>query len=318
MRIPAWTGLRFWPETQDGQQVPLRDRLGVLAAAVLVVLAALPNGERGEDVSGQRSRLAAAFAPAPPVRETMIAAYGGAPYTYPSDVKIEKAGSHNFIVRDVAWDAEPFRHPLYYGARIVQWGSGGAFGGMLDFTHAKVMARLDEEKEFQGTLRGAPAPARAVLRDIFHKLEFSHGHNILTLNGLLRLPAFAGYFSPYLGVGGGITLPHSEVQIKREPGNARTYEYQFAGAAGQALAGIEIRFARISLFIEYKFTFAPYRIPLSENDSTATLVEDVWGQFRRWAAGEPPPGGTLATDLASHHLVSGLGVRVFAAPAPAD
>ena len=86
----------------------------------------------------------------------MFAGYGGVPYTYPSNVAIKKAGLHDVTVEDVAWDGEPFRNPIYYGARIVRFG-GGRFGTMLDFTHSKAIARLAEEATFDGTLNGAPA-----------------------------------------------------------------------------------------------------------------------------------------------------------------
>ena len=70
------------------------------------------------------------------------------------------------------------------------------------------------------------------------KLEFSHGHNMLTLNGLYRLPARIGRISPYLGVGAGISIPHSEIQFREDL--TRTYEYQYTGPAFQALFGSKI------------------------------------------------------------------------------
>ncbi len=243
----------------------------------------------------------------------MIAAYTGAPYTSPGDVTVRKRGVHDFTVENVTWDGKPFEDPIYYGARLVRWYEGGAVGAMADFTHSKAIARLTEEKEFSGTLSGAPAPARAVLEKIFHKLEFSHGHNILTFNGLMRLPSLAVGLSPYVGLGGGVALPHTEVHLARQ--KARTYEYQFAGFAGQAVLGLEFRLPRVSLFLEYKFSLAPYRVPLSERNSRATLVEDLWLQWRSSIADEEPPGGTLATTLASHQIISGIGVR-FGGPRP--
>jgi len=243
----------------------------------------------------------------------MFAGYSGVPYTYPSDVTIKKSGLHDFTVKNVEWDGKPFVNPIYYGARIVRFGAGRT-GAMLDFTHSKALARLDEEAAFTGTLAGAPAPERAKLRDIFKKLEASHGHNMLTLNGLFRLPTFAPRLQPYVGLGAGVSLPHSEVQLAAS--KERTYEYQMAGPVAQALVGLEIRTARVSYFLEYKFTWAPYEMPLSERDGS-WLPLDLWKQFQAWMSGEEPPGGRLTTQLTSHQGIFGLGIRsapVTAAP----
>lgn len=249
---------------------------------------------------------------APPGSELMFAGYSGVPYTYPSDVAVLKPGLHDFTVKDVAWDGKPFVNPIYYGARIVRFGSG-PIGTMLDFTHSKTLARLAEEAAFTGTLNGAPAPERATLRDIFQKLEASHGHNILTLNGLLRLPSLTPRLQPYVGLGAGVSLPHSEVHFANA--DKRTYEYQVAGLAGQALVGIELRTARMSYFFEYKFTFAPYEMPLTEREGTL-LPFDLWRQFRDWLSGTEPPGGRLTTTFASHQGVFGLGIRSAPVAAP--
>jgi lipid A oxidase len=88
----------------------------------------------------------------------------------------------------------------------------------------------------------------------------------------------------------------------------RTYEYQVAGAVGQALIGFEIRTARVSYFFEYKFTLAPYLMPLSEQDGS-WLPLDLWRQFRNWMSGEEPPGGYASTELTSHQGIFGLGIR---------
>ena len=292
------------------------DILSTLFAGVaLVTVAASVLTEQTADVSTP-SNAAAESAPAalaPPGAEWMFAGYSGVPYTYPSDVTVTKTGLHDFTAKDVGWDGKPFINPIYYGARIVRFGEG-RFGGMLDFTHSKTIARLKEDAAFTGTLNGAPAPARATLSEIFRRLEASHGHNMLTLNGLLRLASIGPRFQPYVGLGAGVSLPHAEVQMANA--DKRTYEYQVAGAVGQALIGLEIRTARVSYFFEYKFTFAPYRMPLSEQDGS-WLPLDLWRQFRNWMSGEEPPGGYAATQLTSHQGIFGLAIRsapVAAAP----
>lgn len=234
--------------------------------------------------------------------ETVVGAYGGAPYTYPSPVTIGRPGD-SFTMDPVHWYTDPFHNPIYYGARIIRWFSGRA-GLMLDFIHSKAIAERDKETSFSGTIDGKPLPPRARISDFVNKLEFSHGHNMLMLTGLMRLPGLGPRLSPYAGLGGGVLLPHTEVELA-QGNHPRTYEYNFAGPTGQALVGLEIRLSRMSFFIEYKFTYADYEAPLSEKNGS-WLGADLWRQLKRWIDSEPPPGGHVATTVASHQVVSGL------------
>lgn len=306
----AWSrGLRPAPTAN------LADSLSALfAATALAVVSAPIVIEQAVDgsQSGSARTSAVETTLAPPGREVMFAGYGGVPYTYPSNVVVKKDGLQDFTAKDVAWDGKPFVNPIYYGARIVRFGDG-RLGTMLDFTHSKALARLDDDVSFEGTLNGAPAPARARLRDIFRKLEASHGHNMLTLNGLLRLPSITARIQPYVGIGAGVTLPHSEVGFAKA--EKRTYEYQYAGPVGQALIGLELRTARVSYFLEYKFTYAPYEMPLTEREGS-WLPLDLWNQVRDWMSGAEPPGGRLTTTYTSHQGIFGLGIRSAPIAAP--
>lgn len=314
----AWPG---WVRP-DLQWVPL-DRAA--AAVGIALMLASVAGQWQQTTAGDPPSKAGARAAeaaeaaralsAAPTRELMVAGYGGAQFTYPSNVSLKNLPAQDFTAERVGWNGEPFKSPIYYGARIVRWLGTGRTGTMLDFTHSKVLARLEQTSAFSGILNGAPAPARAVLGDVFQRLEFTHGHNMLTLNGLWRLPSLAPRLSPYVGLGVGISLPHTEVQLKN--GAPRTYEYQYTGPAAQALLGLEVRFARISYFIEYKFTFARYEAPITHRDGSILFV-DLWHQLQRWLGGEKPPGGFVSTLLASHQLISGLGVRAAAAPVTSD
>jgi hypothetical protein len=244
-------------------------------------------------------------------RETVIGAFTGVPYTYPTPAHFENPGAKaatDFTIDPVHWYTDPFKSPIYYGARIAHWFTSGKAGTGVDFIHSKAIAKLDEEANFSGTLDGQPLPARAPIKDVVDKMEFSHGHNMLLLNGFLRLPSIGARISPYVGAGAGALLPHTEVELTN--GNhPRTYEYNYAGPAGQALAGVEIRLAKLSVFVEYKFTYGHYGAPLSEVDGS-WLPLDLWRQAKRWLAGEPPPGGHISTEIVSHQVVGGIAVRL--------
>lgn len=244
--------------------------------------------------------------------ELLIAAYGGAPSTYASDVRIERPGTE-MTVHDVDWQGKPFDDPIYYGVRIARWFPHSSLGAMVDFTHSKAYAPLDQEAKLSGSRDGQPLPPVAAVGDLFHKLEFTHGHNMLTLNLLYRLPSLGAFISPYVGIGLGAALPHTEVQLKGI--GQRTYEYQYVGPAGQFLMGIELRIPRLSYFIEYKFTHASYRAPLQNRDGGA-LPWDLWNQFQRWMSGRTPAGGWASTSLTSHQIIGGMGVRTVPAVAP--
>jgi hypothetical protein len=307
-----------WSGTRDDAGTANRiERLSVLAAAILLTASTaatvLEQSALDSEPGAAASSSSGAGPTTLPTKETMVGAYGGAPYTYPSPVHVHKEGGEDFTMDPVHWKGEPFHNPIYYGARVMQWFTGGKAGMMLDFIHSKARAELDKEADLSGQIDGQQLAPRARVKDIFNKLEFSHGHNMLLFTGLLRLPSIGARLSPYVGAGAGVLLPHTEVGLTA-PGHPRTYEYNYAGPAGQALVGFEVRLARMSFFVEYKFTYADYEAPLSQMEGS-WLGADLWRQLQRWLNGEPPAGGHVDTDIVSHQVVSGIAVRFAARPA---
>lgn len=296
----------LWPR-QSGTlpSLPKTIQIAVTTATMglLVAAAALPDDR---DAAPAGASAAPASTAHNPGRESDFGAYLGAPYHYPSDFHLKKTGVTDLTIKDIPWYTNPFENPLYYGVRFQRWFEGGRLGTMLDFTHSKVYAPMKEgERTFEGTLDGKPAPASAKIGDYFNKLEWTHGHNMLTLNGLLRLPSL-GVISPYAGVGAGMSFPHSEIHLKTD--EKRTYEYQYTGPCAQALFGLEFRLRTGSIFIEYKFTAADYWGPLTGRDGTWFPI-DMWRQFSRWWSGEEPPNGWAGSKLVSHQVIGGFLVR---------
>lgn len=281
--------------------------LGVTAATIagidVLPMSDVPDARASADAAptGGTGRFSLAAA------EWQAGGYGGVSYTHPSVVEFKNPGRTDLRVEGFGWIGRPFKSPIYYGLRTIAWQPSSPFGAMLDFTHAKAIANAEDTATFTGTRDGKPMPKQAKIGDTFRHLEFSHGHNIVTLNAMARL-GMLQRIRPYAGAGAGITLPHTEIGFKDD--NARTYTYQWAGFAGQALAGIEIPLGRVSVFVEYKFTYAPYRVPLSHEPYGWLLVTDLWDQLRDWWTGRAPPGGWAATNLATHHGVGGVLVRV--------
>ncbi len=294
------------------------DRLSAaLAAAVLATWAfqMVLVETADSDQSTRQAKVEAAAQPHPetstPQREYVIAGYGGAPYTHPSDVHFGKPGVTDMTAHKLNWEGRPFKSPVYYGIRTTAWSGGSPFGAMLDFTHSKTISQRGQEIELSGTRNGQRMPDRAKVDDVFRHLEFSHGHNTLVLNGLVRLADLVPQFGPYVGGGIGVALPHTEVGFR--DGEPRTYEYQFVGPAAQALVGMELRLPRVSLFVEYKFTIAHYQAPMTQRDG-GWFPEDFLRQLTGYWRGDVPAGGLLTTTLASHQVAAGLGVRFRPAP----
>jgi hypothetical protein len=294
------------------------DRLGAIAALLALAVAAGPHiapkplmMETGEASATKRTGGGQDLATAES-KQWRVGGYLGTSDTIDSIVRIQRPGAEasriDMTVDGFAWLGQPFKSPIYYGARVQRVPEQMGLGGMVDFIHAKAIADAKATATFTGTRNGQPVPPKARIGDVFSHLEFSHGHNILTLNGLFRMPQLFAGLRPYIGLGGGVSLPHTEVGFKGE--RERTYEYQYAGLAGQILVGVELPIGRTATFIEWKFTFAPYSVPLSHEPRGHLLFTDLWRQFQAWRSGTPPPGGVLSTTLATNHLVGGVMVRV--------
>lgn len=282
------------------------DRAAAIAAAALITVAAAMPQERDAELTGARAAGSADFARALPGRETAIGAYLGAPYHYPSDFKLTRPDGGKLTLKDVEWYTRPFDNPLYYGARVQRWFENGRTGTMIDFLHSKAYSPFEQTPKMEGTLDGQPAPDGKKIGDLFKKLEFTHGHNMLTFNGLMRFANFSPRVLPYVGIGAGVSLPHSEMHYEKDP--ARTYEYQYTGPTAQVLFGLEFRTRTGAVFLEYKFTIADYRAPVTHRDGS-WLPLDLWAQFSRWRSGEAPPGGWGETRLSSHQVIGGFLAR---------
>jgi len=197
--------------------------------------------------------------------EATISVFGGANFSPDSDVDYVFSDGRTGDI-SVDWDGESFEAPPYYGVRAAWWlEQKPNFGVALEFTHAKVAAD--------------PLPAD------FSTLEFTDGINFVTINGMYR-HKFDNGFTPYVGVGAGITVPN--VEVDDGPGGIlETNEYQVTGFAAQAFVGVDYAFTdRWSVFGEFKSTYG-------EVDA------DLEG------------GGELNTDIISNQIILGITFKVF-------
>ncbi len=218
--------------------------------------------------------------------EWFASGYLGAASTQVSDVELSLPGGTNLTFNDVSWDDESFSGPIYYGLRTGYWFEGRPNWGIaVDFSHAKMMSDPNQMVQVSGTRQGTPVAGQERLGDTFDELSFSHGHNLLTLNGMYRWMElgrseqdFLSRLQPYVLAGLGVAYPHVEVVLA---GND-TYEYQAAGIAAQAGGGLDLDITRwLSIFAEYRLSYAE-------------IDADLAG------------GGSLQTEPWTHHFTSGV------------
>jgi hypothetical protein len=261
-----------------------------------------------------------ATAASTPGREILISGYISQPLYRRSDVHMTRPDGTDVRLKALGWDGDALMFPIDGGIRSVEW--WGSAGLMVDFLHNKAVARLGkgahgrkikngiiEDVETEGTLAGKPAPSPVKLTDVFERLEFTHGHNVLLFTGLVRPPAFTPRIRPSFGLGAGFALPHVEVWFPGGARDDRTSEYQYAGPAAQAVAGIEIRTGRMSYFLEYKLSWAHIAAALTGDESWADflLPGDLLRQFGRWWRGEEPRLGRIETTLFAQQAAFGAG-----------
>ncbi|KAA0699615.1 porin family protein [Neorhizobium sp. P12A] len=182
--------------------------------------------------------------------EMQLSIYGGVQGATGSNVKTSDGADF-----DPNWSGKSFANPPYYGIRGTWWLDDlnkPDWGISLDYTHAKVY----------GDLGNTPG---------WSHFEFTDGLNLLTVNGLYRFQDPSRKWTPYVGLGAGINVPH--VEVTRASG--RTFDYEFGGLALQAQAGVSYQITKHwSTFLEYKGNYSFVNdVPI---DSGATLKTNVF------------------------------------------
>lgn len=153
------------------------------------------------------------------------------------------------------WDGKSFEMPPYWGVRgtywLDEWGYSD-FGVALDFSHSKVYAR-------KATLNKTPG---------WTHFEFTDGLNLATANVLYRFKGDRDW-TPYIGAGAGVNVPH--VEVSRPSGE--TSEYQLGGFTGQTLVGLDYKFTdNISAFTEWKFNYSRLDVDIDSGDRLKTNI----------------------------------------------
>lgn len=153
------------------------------------------------------------------------------------------------------WEGKSFVMPPYYGLRGTWWLDDVGMpnvGLTIDFSHTKVYADAE-------TMASTPG---------WTHFEFTDGLNVLTANVLYKFEPLDAW-TPYVGGGLGVVVPH--VEVIRPSGE--TFGYQYGGPAAQLQAGVDYRITdNWSAFVEYKFNYAMVDVAI---DSGARLKTNI-------------------------------------------
>ena len=218
--------------------------------------------------------------------EWVLSLYGGFAHTPDTDLEFAEPSGTDLTFKDISWEDESFSDPPYFGMRLTYWIDRSPNWGLaVDFTHAKMVANLDQSVRVTGTRNGMPVDTVEPLSNTFSDLELTHGHNLLTANLLYRWflqprgsPSLLGRLQPYLGAGAGVALPHVDVNTD----NSITDNYQVGGFAAQGFVGLNIDIVKwLSLLVETKLSYA-----------------DIDGDLT--------DGGSIAVKPWTHHVTFGL------------
>ncbi|MEM8934912.1 MAG: outer membrane beta-barrel protein [Pseudomonadota bacterium] len=183
--------------------------------------------------------------------ETSVSAYLGYNFTGDSDVDYDfNAGAGPQSDR-FSFEGESFGEPPYYGFRVTHWlEKRESIGISAEFTHAKVVAEAHPD---------------------FDTFEFTNGLNFVMLNGQYRFQNISR-FTPYVGVGVGVSLPY--VEVVDTAMTTSTFESQLAGVAAQGFVGLDVDLiGPVSGFVEYKRTYSAIDAELNGGGSLET---DLW------------------------------------------
>ena len=179
-----------------------------------------------------------------------IGVYGGIQSSPHSRITGKHSTSGAQYSELVGWEGKSFDAPIYYGIRTTFW-RNDKLGYGAEFTHAK-----------------AYAPSNALQNAGFDRLEFTDGHNIITLNIHRRWEL--GDFKTYSLVGLGIAMPHVDALPS---GGLHTFEYQYTGPAVRAAVGLSRKLSEdFSIFTEYQFTASDNKVSLRNGGTLNTQL----------------------------------------------
>ncbi len=225
--------------------------------------------------------------------EMQVGFYMGQSIAPRSDVTMKAPDDTDITLKNLKWKSDSFRPSPYYGGRAIDWNARvPALGVMVDYTHAKATADRTQTVSQSGRRSGKEVPPNEPFEATFRKLEFTHGLNFLTINGVYRAAGLHRRIIPYAGIGIGFTIPFVHARLPGRPKSEEILEAQMTGIAYQVLGGIEWRVFksdRKSVFTEYKLTYMTHDVKMRKGRGLKTNILihqfNVGGYYTPWRQG---------------------------------
>ncbi|MFQ5626409.1 MAG: outer membrane protein, partial [Methyloligellaceae bacterium] len=225
--------------------------------------------------------------------EMQIGVYAGKSVAPPSDVIMKRPDGTDITLKDVKWKTESFKPSPYYGGRGIDWNSNiPTLGAMVDYTHAKATAIRSQTVSQAGKRNGKQVAPVEPFNATFRKLEFTHGLNFLTLNGVYRAAGLHRRIVPYAGLGIGFMVPFVHARVQGRPESEDVLEAQTTGIVYQVFGGLEWRIFksdRYSAFTEYKLNYTTNDAKLHDG---GVVTANIWlhqfnvgGYYTPWRQG---------------------------------
>ena len=228
-------------------------------------------------------------------RAPSLRLFTGVGVTGASDLRIRQpALGTDLTFEQVAWEhkslsTEWTRDSIpYVGARAEFFFREPTWLGVsVDVLHFKVFAPQDQRVRVTGTDQHAPVATTAPFGQFIEQYQVTNGVNMVLGNlqahrALRRSTRFPnGRVDAYVGGGAGVTIPYTRSQIDGQSHAG----YEWGRLATQVLAGVTWNLSeRWDTSLEYKFTRTTVDGSVANGDSVSRLR--------------------------THHLVSGIGLRL--------
>lgn len=154
------------------------------------------------------------------------------------------------------WEGRSLRAPFYYGFRYTRWKDNS--GWSVNFAHGKAYADSKTKRD-----------------NGYSTLEFTDGSNPLTLNYLWRFdPMFN--FTPHIGVGAGVAIPHVEIMTTNEARKDKDWGFQLTGPVARFSAGITYPFnENWGMLLEYDFHYIHMNVKHGEGRLRTNMIHNA-------------------------------------------
>jgi hypothetical protein len=200
--------------------------------------------------------------------EWVLAAFGGAIHTQPSDLQLDQPSVGTTLTfPDVPFRGRAFSPPIYYGYRVARSIPGVPWlYAEFEYMHAKVYAKDLGSLTGSGMLNGQQAAA-VPFPSVIQSYAMSHGLNFFLFNAAVRrrIENMPIVLSARAGVGP--TLPHAETEVD----HVRQEGYEYGGIGMQLGGGAELPvWSHFGFMAEYKWTHARPEIFVHEGTGQIT------------------------------------------------